>query len=174
MTFHSHRMLLSAGALALVVGLAASPSLSAQNTSGGQPPFRGRGMMGPGGPGMPGGPGGPLELILGRGAERLGLTDAQQSQIKSIAEAHKNDLQALMKAAGDARRALVAAQINAQPDDQIRALAGQVGAAETEMAVAQAHVAAEVMQVLTPDQQAQVKQLVTQIGQRGPRGRGRR
>ena len=75
-----------------------------------------------------------------------------------------------MKAIGDARRALITAQINAQSDDQIRQLSTAVGTAETEMAVAQAHIAAQVMQLLTADQQAQVKQMVAQFGQRGPGG----
>jgi Spy/CpxP family protein refolding chaperone len=168
MTLHRNSVVLGAGALIFtlaMLAIAAGVHLSAQNTNPGPPPFRGRGMMGPGGPGL-----GPLEMLLGRAAERLGLSDAQTSQIKSIAESHKTEVQALMKAVGDARRALVTAQINAQSDDQIRQLSTAVGAAETEMAVAQAHIAAQVMQLLTADQQAQVKQMVAQFGQRGPGG----
>ena len=96
--------------------------------------------------------------------------EPQLLQVKSIAESHKTEIQALMKAIGDARRALITAQINAQSDDQIRQLSTAVGTAETEMAVAQAHIAAQVMQLLTADQQAQVKQMVAQFGQRGPGG----
>lgn len=128
-------------------------------------------MMGPGGPG---GSGGPLGMLLGRAAERLGLTDAQKDQIKSIAEAHKNEMQALMTNVATARRALGAAELSGQTDDAIRQLAGAVGAAETEMAVARAHVMAEVMQVLTPDQQAQLKQMVDGLGRGRPGGGGRR
>ena len=150
-----------------VLALAAVVHVSAQNTSTQPPPFRGRGMMmgrgGPGGPGF-----GPLGMLLGPGAERLGLSDAQKDQIKSIAESHKTEMQGLMKSVGDARHALVTAQINGQPDDQIRQLSGAVGAAETEMAVAQAHIAAQLMQVLTTDQQSQIKQMVAQRGRRGP------
>jgi len=171
MTFRRNSVVLGAGALIFtltMLAIAAGVHVSAQNTNPGPPPFRGRGMMGPGGPGGPGL--GPLEMVLGRAAERLGLSDAQTSQIKSIAESHKPEIQALMKAVGDARRALITAQINAQSDDQIRQLSTAVGTAETEMAVAQAHIAAQVMQLLTADQQAQVKQMVAQFGQRGPGG----
>jgi len=175
MTFHRNSVVLGAGALIFTLAMlviAAGVHVSAQNTNPGPPPFRGRGMMGPG---EPGGPGlGPLAMLLGRGAERLGLSDAQTSQIKSIAESHKTEIQTLMKAVRDARVALITAQINGQTDDQIRQLSTAVGTAETEMAVAQAHIAAQVMQLLTADQQAQVKQLVAQFAQRGPGGpRGR-
>jgi Spy/CpxP family protein refolding chaperone len=169
MTFHSKRFLLGAAALAATIGVA-STYVAAQNTNANQPPFRGHGMMGRGGPGMPGGPGGPLQLLLGRGAERLGLTDAQQSQIKSIAESHKTELQSLMKQVGDARHTLITAQLNAQSDDQIRQLWSRVADAESQMIVAETHVIAEAMQVLTPDQQAKVKQFASEA----PRGRGRR
>src|SRR5262249_307937 len=166
---HRESAVLGTGALifsfAMLVA-AAGVHLSAQNTNPGPPPFRGRGM-GPGGPGF--GPG-PLEMLLGRGAERLGLSEAQTSQIKSIAQSHKSQGQSLMKNVGDARRALITAQINGQPDDQIRQLSSAVGSAETEMAVVQAHIAAQLMQVLTPDQQAQLKQMVERFAQRGPGG----
>ena len=168
MTFHWKSVVLGAGALIFTFAMlvvAGGVHVSAQNTNPGPPPFRGRGM-GPGGPaGL-----GPLEMLLGRGAERLGLSDAQTGQIKSIAESHKTEVQSLMKNVADARRALLTAQINGQPDDQIRQLASAVGAAETEMAVAQAHIAAQVMQVLTPDQQTELKQMVARFAQRGPGG----
>lgn len=161
-------LLLGAGALMLALGVGAA-ALSAQNTNPPARSFQGRGM-GPGGPGMAGGPGGPLGMFLGRAAERLGLTDAQQSQIKSIADSHKNDVEALMKQVGDARRTLLTAQINGQADDQIRQLSAQVAQAEANAAVAETHIISEVMQVLTADQQTQVKNMV----QNGPRMGGRR
>jgi Spy/CpxP family protein refolding chaperone len=176
MTFHSHRLLLGAGAAVIALSTAATAIVSAQNTSNqntnaSQPPFRGRGLGGPGG--LPG-PGGPLNFLLGRAAQRLGLTDAQQSQIKAIADAHKSEVQTLLKQVGDARRALLTAQVNGQPDSQIVQLSAAVAQAESQMALAQAHVIAELMQVLTPDQQNQVRQLVAPGGPRGARGGGRR
>jgi Spy/CpxP family protein refolding chaperone len=167
MTFQSKSLWLGAGALMLALAVGGAATLSAQNTNPPPPPL-GRGM-GFGGPGM-GGPGAPLGMFLGRAAERLGLTDAQQAQIKSIAESHKNDMMALMKQIGDARHALLLAQMNGQTDDQIRQLFAQVAQAESNAAVAETHIIAEVMQVLTPDQQVQVKQ----FAQNPPRFGGRR
>ena len=168
MTFRAKTLWLGAGALTLAVGLGAT-ALSAQNTNPQPPAFRGRGMRG-GGPGMPG-PGGPLAMFLGRAAEQLGLTDVQKSQIKGIADAHKDEMQTVMKTVGDARHALLTAQVTGgQSDDQIRQLSANVAKAEANAAVFETHVIAEVMQVLNADQQAQVKQFV----QSGPRGRGPR
>jgi len=166
MTLRMTSLAAGAGAVILAIALGGA-GLSAQNTNPPTPPPHGRGMMGPGGFG---GPGGPLAMFLGRASQRLGLGDAQQSQIKSIAESHRSDMEAVMKQIGDARRALLTAQINGQTDDQIRQLSAQVAQAEANAAVAEAHVIAEAMQVLTPDQQAKVKQIV----QSGPRGRGRK
>jgi len=164
MTLRTKSLLRGAGALMLTIGLGAA-ALSAQNTNPAPPPH-GRGM-GPGGPGMAGGP---LGLLLGRGADRLGLNDAQKAQIKSILDAHKSDMQAVMKQVADARRTLAAAQVNGQADDQIRQLFAQVAQAESNAAVAETHLIGEAMQVLTADQQAQVKSLI----QNGPRPGGRR
>jgi Spy/CpxP family protein refolding chaperone len=74
-----------------------------------------------------------------------------------------------MKQVGDARHALLVAQLNAQSDDQIRQLWSRVADAESQMTVAETHVIAEAMQVLTPDQQSKLKQMVSE----GPRARGR-
>ncbi len=170
MTLRTKSLTLGAGALMLAIGLTAA-GVSAQNTNPQPPgpPPHGRGM---GGPGMPGGPGGPLAMFLGRAAERLGLTDVQKTQIKGIADAHRTEMQTVMTQVGDARRALLIAQVNGgQSDDQIRQLSAQVAKAEASAAVAEAHVIAEVMQVLNADQQAQVKTMV----QNAPRfGGGRR
>ncbi len=165
MTFQMKPVLLGAGALMLALGLGAA-AVSAQNTNPQPPPFHGRGM-GVGGPGMPGPM---LGMFLGRAAERLGLTDVQKSQIKSIADAHKDEIRTAMMAVGDARKTLLLAQVSGgQSDDQIRQLSANVAKAEATAAVVEAHVIAEVMQALNADQQAQVKQFV----QSGPRGRGR-
>ena len=169
MTSRAKRFFLSAGAVAMAVAMAgASVGAQNQNTNSGQPPFRGRGM-GPGGPGKAGPFGGPLGMFLGRAADRLGLTDAQRSQLKSIADTHKSELQSLMQQMATARRALLTAQINGQSDDQIQQLWPAVANAESQIVLAETHIIAQAMQVLTPDQQTQLKQFV----QSGPGGRGR-
>jgi protein CpxP len=81
-----------------------------------------------------------------------------------------------MKALGDramaARQALQAA-ITAETFDEttIRSRSTEVAAVEADMAVARARIRAEVLQVLTPEQQAQLKQMEAQMQQRaaGPR-----
>jgi len=156
MTLRFKMLTLGAGALMLAFGLGAA-GLSAQNTPP-TPPPHGRGM-GFGGPGMMGGPGGPLAMFLGRAAAQLGLTDVQKQQIKGIADAHKTDMQAAMKAVGDARHALLVAQVNGQTD-QILTLSANVAKAEANAAVLETQIIGEVMQVLNADQQAQVKQFV--------------
>src|SRR5579864_1414383 len=153
MTIRTGRFLMSAVALVIAVGGAGTyVAAQNQNTSPDRPAFRGRGM-GPGGPGMPGGPGGPLGMLLGRGGERLGLTDAQQSQIKAIADAHKADSQSLMQQLVPARRALLAAQLNGEPDAQIQQLWTAVATVQEQITLAETHIIAQVMQVLTVDQQ---------------------
>lgn len=165
MTFRM-KPVLGVGALLVAIGLGAA-AVSAQNTNPQAPPFHGRGM-GFGGPGIPGPM---LEMFLGRAAERLGLTDVQKSQIKGIADAHKDEIQTTLKGVGDARRTLLTAQVTGgQSDDQIRQLSATVAQAEANAAVLESHIIAEAMQVLNADQQAQIKQFV----QSGPRGRGRR
>jgi Spy/CpxP family protein refolding chaperone len=169
MTFRLPSLTLGAAALILATGLGAA-ALSAQNTPQAPTPPHGRGQMGPGGPGMAGGP---LAMFLGRAGEQLGLTDVQKQQIKSIADAHKNDMQPVMKSVGDARRALLTAQVNGAGDDQVLAASAQVAKAEAAAAVAEAHIIAEVMQVLNADQQAQVKQFAQNpppFGRGGRRG----
>src|SRR5581483_1149294 len=143
MTIHTKPVLLGAAALMVALGLGVA-AVSAQNTNPQPPAFHGRGM-GLGGPGM----GGPmLEMFLGRAAERLGLTDVQKSQIKGIADAHRDEIRTAMKAVGDARRTLLTAQVNGgQSDDQIRQLSANAAKAEANAAVVETHVIAEVMQV---------------------------
>jgi Spy/CpxP family protein refolding chaperone len=166
MTLQKTSLALStAAALTFALGVGGA-ALLAQNTPAPPAPFMGRGMG-------PGGPGGPLALFQGRAAERLGLTDVQKQQVKGIADAHRTDMQTVMKQVGDARHALLTAQVNGASDDQILTASAAVAKAEASAAVAEAHVIAEVMQVLNADQQAQVKQFVQNPPHAG-RGGGRR
>jgi Spy/CpxP family protein refolding chaperone len=136
---------------------------------GGQPPFRGRG--GPGGPGRFGGPGGPPHLgpmgPAGIALNRLGLSDAQKDQAKAIMQAHQQDLKGLGDRERGAREALNAAvSADVMDEGAIRARAADVAAVEADSAVLQARIRAEVFQILTPDQQAQAKQMQTEMKQR--------
>jgi Spy/CpxP family protein refolding chaperone len=102
--------------------------------------------------------------MLGR---ELNLTDAQRDQIKAIVEAHKDEWKALADKERTARLAL-AQTIAADTVDEaaIRQKSSEVAAVEADMAVARAHAHAEVFQILTADQKAQLKAMA----QKRPRG----
>jgi Spy/CpxP family protein refolding chaperone len=130
---------------------------------GGPGRFGGRGLMGLGGPAI-------------AGLERVGLTDAQKDQIKTIMQSHQDDMRSLATRERDARQALNNA-ITADVADEglIRARSADVAAVEADMAVAQARIRGEILQILTADQQAQLKQFQSQMKQRAEqRGQGRR
>jgi Spy/CpxP family protein refolding chaperone len=118
--------------------------------------------MGPEGP-MGLGPEGALG-ILRRLAPRLGLTDAQQDQIKNIAQSHRDEWKALGDRARAAHEALRAAITADTLDDAlIRAKSADVAAVQADIAVASAHARAEAWQVLTKDQQTQAKQIQSEM-----------
>lgn len=159
------------GAAVLTIGLgSAALSLagqqpnqapSAQGRRGG--PFdsaQGRpdGFGGPGrGRGGPGGPGGPL---AGLPLRELNLTDAQREQVKQIVDSRQQEARAIGERAMAAREALHAATTSPSFDEGlIRAKAAEVAAIEADMAVARARIFADVFQILTPEQQAKVKEL---------------
>lgn len=147
---------------AVVLGLSAAAAVAAQGPSGGQPPFGGRG--GPGGPGgRMGGPRGAVGIPL----DRLNLTDAQRDQVKSVVDSHETELRALGEKAMTARRALEQA-VTADTIDEgaIRAVAADVASVESDMAVARARVHADVLQVLTSDQRAKLKELQAEMEKR--------
>jgi Spy/CpxP family protein refolding chaperone len=155
-------LILGAGLIAIGVGAGAYVHAQDQNTNPGAPPFRGRGM-GPGGPGRAGGPMGMLPML---GAQ-IGLTDAQKDQIKTIAATHKDDWKALADRARASHMALDDA-ITADTVDEalIRQKSADASAVEADMAVARAHVHAEVLQILTADQKAQLKTLQAEMKKR--------
>jgi len=131
-----------------------------------QRPFGG----GPGGPGRFGGPGGPMGMLPMLGRE-MNLTDAQRDQIKAIVDSHRDEWKAIFDREWTAREALNAAITgDAVNDALVRQKSAELAAVEADAAVARAHAFAEVTQVLTPDQKAQLKQLQARMRERG-RGR---
>lgn len=150
------------GLAAAVLGLSAVAAVTAQGPGGGQPPFGRRG--GPGGPGgRMGGPGGAIGIPL----DRLNLTDAQRDQVKSVVDSHEAELRPLGEKTMTARRALEQA-VTADTIDEgaIRAKAADVASVESDMAVARARVHADVLQVLTSDQRAKLKELQAEMEKR--------
>jgi len=166
MTLSIKNIVIGAGALLLAVGTGAGAFIHAQDQNTNGP---GRQFMGPGRPGRHGGPGGfggPMGMLpmLGRA---LNLTDAQRDQIKAIADSHKDEWKALADRERTARVALMTA-VTADTIDEaaIRQKSAEVAAVEADAAVARAHAHAEVAQILTADQKAQLKSMVN-----GPRRR---
>jgi Spy/CpxP family protein refolding chaperone len=78
------------------------------------------------------------------------LTDAQREQIKSIRDAHADEIRPLMDRVQKAREALNAAVMTGTGD--IRGVALEIGAAEGELAFQQAEIETAVIAVLTPEQ----------------------
>ena len=115
---------------------------------GGPPPSGGPGPMGR----MRGGP-----MIPGLGG--LDLTEAQQGQVKSIMDSHKDEFRAAGEKVGAAREAM-RTLIQADPIDEsaIRAKSVEVAAAEADAAILNAKVRAEVKGVLTEEQLQKMKE----------------
>ncbi len=113
---------------------------------------------GPGGKGphARGGQGGELQRAL----HRLDLSDDQKASIKALFESNQESMQADRETLRTAREAL-RMQMQSEIFDEaaIRNLAGQVGAAEVEMAVARASVHNQVVQLLTDEQRGQLKEM---------------
>jgi protein CpxP len=166
MTATVKRIVLGLAAALVALGAGTGVYLHAQDQNTNPPPrpFMGRGAGGPGG--RFGGPGGPMGMLPMLGRE-LNLTDAQRDQIKAIVEAHKDEWKALADKERTARLAL-AQTIAADTVDEaaIRQKSSEVAAVEADMAVARAHAHAEVFQILTADQKAQLKAMA----QKRPRG----
>jgi protein CpxP len=166
---------LLAGAVIAAGAAGAYAATQDQNTSQTPPPFMGRG---PGGRGGPGGPMGMLPML----PREIQLTDAQRTQLRTIAEAHRDEWKALADRERSARQALEAA-VNpenlanpANPvtidESLIRQSSADVAAADADLAVARAHAHAEVWQILTADQKAKLQQLKAAFSARRPSPRG--
>ncbi|MGH9383739.1 MAG: Spy/CpxP family protein refolding chaperone [Vicinamibacterales bacterium] len=177
------RLSLTAGALAVVVAVAAP--LLAQNDPGppqGPPPMGGMrggpGLRGPMGPGpMRGGPGGPVGLLgdLGPALHQAGVTEDQHAQIKNVLDSHRDEFQAIgerMKAARDGMRAAVEA--DTIDENAIRAKALEVAAVEADHAILGARVRAEILSLLTAEQLEKVKTFRAEMQKRMEQGPLRR
>jgi protein CpxP len=173
MTERMRKAGLSIGAAVMAVGMVAGvfAATQNQNTSEPQGSFSGR-RGGP--PAMgPGGPMGPMGM-LGPIVGRLGLSDGQKDQLKGIMQAHSDEFKTLGSQAMTAHKALEQAiLLDPVSDAAVQAASAGVAAVESQIAVATAHVRAEVFQILTDAQKAQVKQIIADRDARVARGRGR-
>jgi Spy/CpxP family protein refolding chaperone len=159
-----------AAGVAAVMLASAAPVVFAQD----QPQQQQQRRRGPGGPGIDG----PRGMRGGPGMEFRGLdlTDDQRAQLRKIREARQNEFKAAgekIRAAREGMRQLMEADSINEP--AIRSKAAEVAAAEAEVAILNARVRQESLQILTADQQAKLKELRESRGartkqRRGPRG----
>ena len=155
------RAALGVAAALLSVGVYAASQ--DQNTNQTAPSFRGRGG--------PGGAGGPMGM-LGMFGRELQLTDAQRDQLNNIRQAHGDEWKALADRARTAHQALQAAVTADQVNESvIREKSAEVAAIEADTAVARAHARAEMLQILTADQKAKLKDLEARRPTPPPSGR---
>jgi Spy/CpxP family protein refolding chaperone len=145
----SFRFRLLVATLAVLLGSAIAKSQTTADTP--PPPTHGHGF------GMEGG---------GRGmaffAKQLNLTDAQQTQMKTIMENAHTSMKPLMQQSHQIDQQLRQFVMGAYDDGQVQKLATQKAQIEAQLTVAQTKVHNQLFQLLTPDQQAKAKQLVAE------------
>jgi Spy/CpxP family protein refolding chaperone len=127
----------------------------------GMGPGMGRGM----GPGMGHGFGGPMGnrgmrgQLMRRGMARLNLTQAQKDQMKAFRDLQQKDTQAVRERMKVTRQQLQEAMKADIPDEAaVKAAAGAMATVQTEQFAMRARAKAQMMKVLTPEQQTQLKQ----------------
>lgn len=153
MTTHLNRRHFTVAAGVLLAGLLSAAAVHAQP-----------GPIGPRGPrpGLDGGPG-----ALGLALRQLNLTESQREQIRAILQTHRDEQLAIAQRIREQRQA-VAALVTADAIDEgaIRAAHDKLAAAMADGAILRARIRSEVMQVLTPEQQAKARQLRAEAEQR--------
>lgn len=106
--------------------------------------------------------------------ERLGLTEEQRGQIKSILENHKGEMRPLAEKMLTERKALrELIQAGTVDEAAIRAQVAKAAAVEADLAVARAKIAQEVLPLLTPEQKQRAKELKAEAEKRGAEFRER-
>jgi len=152
---------LGAAAVALLVAGTGYQNLSAQGSGSGGPGSGRFGWPGPDGPGRRGGPGGGVlgPMLL----ERLNLTTDQRDRVHQIMDSHRDEQKAIGDRAMKAREALNEAIAGPFDESTIRTRSADVAAVDADSAVLQARVYGEVVQILTTEQQQQLKQLQAEM-----------
>ena len=97
----------------------------------------------------------------------LNLTDAQREQVRALRETQRTDERALREKMRSAREQLRKAMRADVPDEAaVRSAAGAVAALQADQAALRARSRAQFMKVLTPDQQARMKDARARVAQR--------
>ncbi len=97
-------------------------------------------------------------------AKKLNLTDTQKEQAKQIMEASKSKVQPLKESMKSIHQQLDAATADGQFDEaQVQALASQQANITAQLIVEKERTQSQLFAILTPEQQAQAKQLKEQM-----------
>ena len=146
---------LAAGLVAVTVAAMAPLAMAQDEQARRRGPGPGFGGPPPGGPGMPGMRGGGPMMGL-RGVD---LTEAQQGQVKSIVDSHRDEVRAAGQKIGAAREAMRTLLEADQIDESaIRAKSAEAAAAEADAAIIQAKVRQEIFGILTAEQLQKAKE----------------
>ncbi len=130
-------LLLTLAAAVLAGGLVTSKTLAAGNADA--PPLRGK--------------------FLQRIAEKLNLTDAQKSQIKTTLAGEKDTLKPLLTALHDARKDLRAAiRASDATETSVRAASSKVASAEADLAVERQKLYGKIAPVVTDEQREKISE----------------
>lgn len=109
--------------------------------------------------------GGPRGMLPG--LREMDLTDAQREAIRAIAEQNRSEGRAMAEQLGAARASLnEAVMADVVNESTIRARAADLARLEADAAVQRAYVNAEIWQILTPDQRAELRQLQAEAEER--------
>jgi len=109
-----------------------------------------------------------------RMAQQLGLTAAQQQQIKSILQAEKPKMQPLMQELKQERQQMNSLTESGNFDEAaVRAAATKQAQTETDLGVERARVKSQIFAVLTPDQRTKAQEMEKNFaGHRWGHGKG--
>jgi Spy/CpxP family protein refolding chaperone len=131
-------------------------------------------MGGPGGPGEAGGPEGHgLLRMLSRIGERIGLTEAQQTEVQAIIDARQPELENLHEQAAASREAFRAShEFGDWNEAAFREHFTSQAQLHVEMKLIGAEMASQVWDVLTSEQQQQLLDIIELIGPGHGPGKG--
>jgi protein CpxP len=96
--------------------------------------------------------------MMGFFADYLNLTDAQQTQMKAVLQKEHGTLKPLMQQLHQTRQQLRQYEEGTFDEAKVRALAAQQSQTAVELTVQKARIHNELFQMLTPDQQAKMKE----------------
>jgi periplasmic protein CpxP/Spy len=150
-------------ALAIALATVAMVASAQDGAPQGQPGGRGRGERGWDGEGKRGGHDG---IGLGRFARNLNLSDAQKEQMRQIGQRHQEATKSLREQLRAQHRGEQGSFDGAFNEAAVRSAAQARASVEVELEVARARMMAELYNVLTPEQKAQLAQEREQRKQR--------